>query len=861
MGGKFKWLRRRRRKRKTEDEETAIGIELDRSKPVYLAGECITGSLVFMLPLDGEDQAEEDDNVDSEADEDCPSQRTGGVWAVASLLGSSYSRWKEKVPANPRRKKGAVVTKKVGWCRTFLYSQRTLLGKLYETGPQILRKGTTDVQFGDHCESIGTILLPEETTFEEDSPWRIRVCYDKNEKGEKALDGVCVGEIDVDLLACIQSGTVVEHELYSGVSTQDSNSPVAAKVYTSFQVEDKDGLCFRVHSVAFHSPSFQDGSIYVQLYNPNGELFIDEGESDNPENPTSLIMTLPFSIELPRHLPSSVSYSGFETKTGKINYSIGGLFQLENQKVATSQVSVYVVSRNPLPVPKMLLPVFSCLQSQNLMVPSWRGMRNKSIGSVNLLLRFDKRIYFPGETIDLTGSLVTNNTSESLMVYIKLRKRVDLTSLEGDVLRQESLNKLDPLLYLDSAKRFAAECLPKDTWKFEESGTSIRLPIAAPTFLPPTRCGSGQNWPIRFSYTLQLSATKEAGQATTAMIEIPILICNIPDLFKSPPNASLYDFTEIESVESSSEWCQYEEEVLQTTPSDDMTLKLIDEEGSDSLWPLQIGERKAVYSVARQLLVFAQESDEVDNLLDSEVSYCAVAPPNDAAMKAMLYGIASHSNPPMLKKVAGVLSDSGEALKKMDNINENPSAGESKSAVVQSENPVDVPSESSGSIDATPEQEDPEGDEVDDANSNHAGEESKRMVTNIDTDHEQEHEDTETDEANDNDSPPERNPNGSIQDSPEKGEACTKVMQSELNALASQPSTCCDGMEESGTSDEASETSEVTDFDLDNRVEASNGTSSQEISGVSESDSTEPSESETVDDSDVTESEERSIAE
>lgn len=200
MGGKFKWLRRRRRKRKTEDEETAIGIELDRSKPVYLAGECITGSLVFMLPLDGEDQAEEDDNVDSEADEDCPSQRTGGVWAVASLLGSSYSRWKEKVPANPRRKKGAVVTKKVGWCRTFLYSQRTLLGNLYETGPQILRKGTTDVQFGDHCESIGTILLPEETTFEEDSPCRIFRIVRFSFINEKLSIGIVELNIDAAIL-------------------------------------------------------------------------------------------------------------------------------------------------------------------------------------------------------------------------------------------------------------------------------------------------------------------------------------------------------------------------------------------------------------------------------------------------------------------------------------------------------------------------------------------------------------------------------------------------------------------------------------------------------------------------------------
>ena len=659
---KLKRILKGRKKNGKDDEQVVlssatVAVELDKPRPLYVAGENISGCLVFILPLPAgvtEDyEALAAETKVKETDDEDNDGLFGGISAVATLMGTSQSSWKRhrgdtasavfSPTSSPTR---ASHKQRTLWNRTFLYSQMTLLGNLYETGPRRIRKGSDLISFADSedCPSLGEILLAEDTRIEEDSPWKLRVCFDGNthyNEKDMILKGKDIGETTVDVLKLasasgeIQSLALSRPERPSTLIVDDNKEeeqvdnkerPVASEVRVSCNFAHNQ-MVFKVHSVSLRTPPLQEGMVYVKLWDPKtDEVNLENFEYDNEEKPTALLVTLPFSFAVPPPMPGSAQISGFEGRSGKIRYWLGAHIQVENEKPQGTRQLIYILARNPIPKPFMLFPAFTAEREQTITCPRWQGRFPQEIGTVDLKLSLDKRLYVPGETINLAGSEVANHTTGRIIVMVSLIRQVTLTALEGDVVWQETTTKQYPLLQTGSVRKFAAKLYQEDTWDFSAEEVELVVPACTPSFFPARvkEHGKQDYWPVSIAHSIELSAKKEGGESSIAKVEIPIALCSLP---LSQGSMSSETPLEVPNQEASAMDTSFMGSYVDQTLQVDVTPSPIEIEtwpdgelDLNEVWGVRAGDTRATFSTSTEILTVQTSENYTEDDMDSRLS-------------------------------------------------------------------------------------------------------------------------------------------------------------------------------------------------------------------------------------------------
>jgi hypothetical protein len=544
---------------------THITIHLDRARPLYIAGEEVTGKVVVTY-------SEEHSSSYSSV--------------MATFVGASECCWKRSANED--------ATERTYWSRAFLYAQRTLAGKLYETGAQRLQTGSSQVLFAEgECQYVGEMIINTASS----ASYKVRVCYETNHQSYNfLLKGAVIGERELDVVA---SGEIQTLELSSTDSmNENDDAPRASHISVSTKpIVGSSLVVVQIYSVTFQQPAHREGMVYVQLYDTS---------EDTKANEPTLQEEYHFSFPLPTNTLGSAEWTGQHNRKGVIGYWLGA--HMQSPQVAVTKQLIYVLARNPIPKRDMILPVYSVVNDRSIVCAQWGGYFSSEIGTVNIKLCLDRRLYAPWEAINLAGSTVTNNTSERVIIIVGLHRQVEFTALEGDIVRQEKFSRHYPLRIKGSIRRFAAKCWQEDTWNFSEEKLLLNIPPVPPSSIHGKAIGGGSKdyWPVRCIYSIQLTVARQGGESSIARAEIPIFVCAFP---QSHEYVSSNTPKELESQEP----CQIDSCSVGTVvdgmlhvDTNPIPLEIQETPGGErnwnELWRVKVGESKATFSRSTHVL-------------------------------------------------------------------------------------------------------------------------------------------------------------------------------------------------------------------------------------------------------------------
>jgi hypothetical protein len=520
-------------------------IRFNRSRPLYMPGETVEGEIVLSRPIissQKDDDGDNDETPTSGHDIVCHA-------VVVTLMGVAQCGFWKRTSDKASSPSGKLLqTGK----QPFLYQPYTLLGDLYETGPLPIYPGYQRVSYyveedsrealvsfqDAHCQGLGDIGLRASRGNEAlPTTWLVRVCFEPLQRAEERpllTQGRSVGETLLDLHAYSGGGLVrlplsppTRESRDAGGKFQDN--PVQASSFTFSLLPNTDEygershrgssdllLTLRVHSVDFAEPVHESGQVYVQA-------FPAEVNSTNYGIPAVVIQaaTLPrrirFSLQLPNHVPASVKWSQGKRYNGSIRYWLGASLTSPNMASAAIQESLWLLPAARIEAP-IQITVYAQANKQALTYTSWNYLTTET-KHVDLKLCLPRNVLIPGQGVSMDGTTVTNHTSKTVEIQIRLNQHVELTALDGDVVMKHGWNA--KYAFVTTARhgpKFQASCGPGETWTMPP-GTPLVVPSVPSTFTD-TRLF---DWPIQWKYSCQLCVSIPDSEAL-ATTETPVLL-------------------------------------------------------------------------------------------------------------------------------------------------------------------------------------------------------------------------------------------------------------------------------------------------------------------------------------------------
>jgi hypothetical protein len=415
--------------------------------------------------------------------------------------------------------------------RTLFQEQRQVLwGKFFKSG--LLNEAGANADF-DQIQNSGLITIPIDNLYSKQVMLIVRVLdYDWGKRDD------LLGELELNAAALAESGKLQTFPLTRNGKAEQGEITLSAKIVpyeAMYPMKSVSGvevsplvyrpnvLVLRVHQATNLRKADWIGKndVYVQAYEVRSEDPIQPGKAlPKPDKQMVLPMgetVFPFAVQLRHDAPGSA-----ELRVGDhswVRYYVQAYVDFANWKDPCFKRFIQVLPNRPLPTLRLLSPYLSESMNQPLHTCCcFQGKCNQVNGLISIRLQSDRLAYAPGESIDLTGSEIHNESSVALMAWGILKCHIMLRAYLGST----TTRSVDYTL-------FTLPVPPKSITQMENEdgalGTAV-IPAVFPSFFggvsgPPSKLKPALKW----TYTLALKVGFEEGMCKgTVKVECPILI-------------------------------------------------------------------------------------------------------------------------------------------------------------------------------------------------------------------------------------------------------------------------------------------------------------------------------------------------
>ena len=398
-----------------------VAIALDRLDRVYYPGETITGTVTLQVPSAAPN----------------PLACAGGIYL--DFLGKASTSWivpneniteikvNEEAPITPSNNVKTFTGETI-----FHHEIRTLYGKSYQTGALRttgLKEGTLDevIDF-DSIPNTGKMYIPCGKSRLDDMKLKVEA----NTSGETVIEisKLIKFDIDDDVATLIDRSSQTKEKQSFFLSSRVGNMQKGSVVLSAyFERYDGDSDAYdlfvivQVHRLRGIKKGTKDVQVLIHDWTDVSETIRFDRDLHNTVTlPSSSVKKVyPFTFQLRNDAPGSASWK-IGTDIATVSYTLKTYIDLY-RKIGVDGIQFTVVANRPLPRPSLLSPYRMETGDQplhNMFSCCCIGSKRISY-TVSMKLHIARLAYSVGETLNLSGSTVINNSALPQRVQIVLK--------------------------------------------------------------------------------------------------------------------------------------------------------------------------------------------------------------------------------------------------------------------------------------------------------------------------------------------------------------------------------------------------------------------------------------------------------
>mmetsp|Transcript_4593 Transcript_4593/g.8712 ORF Transcript_4593/g.8712 Transcript_4593/m.8712 type:complete len:760 (-) Transcript_4593:718-2997(-) len=487
---------------------STIDINLDRSDPVYYAGEVVRGTVAL--------------------------ETTGSLNCRGfhiHLQARARVLWfGEGTAQGNNRREGS----------TLFQSQRhTLVGNYYKT--VLLDEAGVDADF-DVVPNSGILRIP--CDFEEHDDKKFKLIVRVMDYDWKLGDDL-LGEILLKVSPLVEAPNKTTFKLSRQGRPEQGQITLSAKwlpFESVFPMASRSGervsseaikpVCLEltIHNATGlrRTCTLGQNNVYCQVYRIPKETAIKRGKGlPDPSTKMTIVKgrsVYPFAFALRTDAPGSAELPVLGS--ARLRYDLYAHIDRAFSNDPSRKLVVTVIPNRPVPLVKLLGPVFHIQRDQPILKRQMCGCRTGQIkGLVSIHLSLNRRSFAPGELIDLIASSVEYPPSQTLSVTVFLVLHVEMSTSTGQQTTKRHYTTL-----------WSSPLPPNSQRSLSQLGLTsemIRMPPVFPCFDGGVPAPSSRHFAcLRWSYTIDLvvAPTKESALVGdgVASSSIPILVAAAP---------------------------------------------------------------------------------------------------------------------------------------------------------------------------------------------------------------------------------------------------------------------------------------------------------------------------------------------
>jgi hypothetical protein len=554
---------------------------LDRPRPLYLAGETVTGTI--QCSSKNKNNNTQQKVLEREKQSFDPINSLLVIFSCIAECG-----WIEATANNE-----SISHRVHHSSRQVLFFEQESTNT-FVTSPQFLMRGVTIVEMDSRYNTTST--ASDSGDGQDPSFWIFQVLWWPQTSPHRTNSSIplCLGQV---MVAKEDTPSKETSEQVSYLITPskhlEGSVPYGQSIEVSFSRE-----LITIHSVTLQRPFMEGGSLQVTRH-----FHTNKNHSDNlPPH-----ITTQFSFAIPRNAPSSLAVTNPQAQ---IRYSITIVLLGDSHQVHEQEF--YIVPHPPPFANVLYRPTWTSRQKVSLRHKRgffWFANRTSEPNDdddddgITCQLGLLQRIYASGDILQFTSQTQVHNYThdQDIQITLRLIRIVTCTVLDGYVRRQVT-SKSYPIGTL-RRRRFSKVLYPHETWEPAQQPKGQDSTFVIPS-LPPSTCrfGEGTTLPVQVSYTVQLHVSLANSNETLAQAELPVYICAL-----SPRTMSCFpDGTEWDPHENWED-CGSECIVNDSLPLPEMR---VSPSKSNALWEVKIDGQHGDYSPREHVLTMLHEEDD-----------------------------------------------------------------------------------------------------------------------------------------------------------------------------------------------------------------------------------------------------------
>jgi hypothetical protein len=189
------------------------------------------------------------------------------------------------------------------------------------------------------------------------------------------------------------------------------------------------------------------------------------------------------------------------------------------------KLPITIIPSRPLPMPQ-LLSRFATQHRDEIKKMKFCCFACGNAGFVSIEQNIGRRAYAPGETIDLRGSKVSNESSIPVTMQLVLRQHIQLSTTGAYAITTHGCQRFHLA---------ETQIAPGSSFDLDEL-IKATVPAVPPSFFGAQGLSSAKREPLTFTYELSLQAKAKSGHKVK--IDMPILVSALPPKSEALDEAS-----------------------------------------------------------------------------------------------------------------------------------------------------------------------------------------------------------------------------------------------------------------------------------------------------------------------------------
>lgn len=260
--------------------------------------------------------------------------------------------------------------------------------------------------------------------------------------------------------------------------------------------------------------------VYVQAWRAPSDLQIPPRAGKRLPEPSKKV-TLPngstqFKFAFPTRADSPGSAVLCAGDYAYVAYYILAKIDKKMWRNPTMKAPVVILPSRPVPMPPLLAPVVDQVEPMPIYKAKLCCFTCGEAGNIEIKLSLPRRAFAPGETIDLNGSEVINDSTIPVEARVVIRQIILLTTTSG-LAKREYTHRIE----VDNT-------IVEPQTSSQLESLNITVPALPPSFFGARGllANNKEVQPLTFSYELSLQAKAKSGHKVK--IDMPILISALP---------------------------------------------------------------------------------------------------------------------------------------------------------------------------------------------------------------------------------------------------------------------------------------------------------------------------------------------